>query len=116
MFSRSRTRDRDESTQAVDDTDTRDGRTTRAAYEEGYADGRDPVAAQDVRKERFGGLNPGAAFFGWLVAIAVERAADRHHRRDRRGRRQQHARSPSPRPRPRPAPSASPPPSCSSSC
>ena len=71
MFSRSRTRDRAESTQAVDDTDTRDGRTTRAAYEDGYADGRDPAAAQDVRKERFGGLNPGAAFFGWLVAIAV---------------------------------------------
>ena len=41
------------------------------AYEEGYAEGRDPAAAQAVRKERFGGLNPGAAFFGWLVAIAV---------------------------------------------
>ena len=43
----------------------------QAAYEEGYADGHDPAAAQDVRRERFGGLNPGAAFFGWLVAIAV---------------------------------------------
>ena len=42
-----------------------------AAYDDGYADGRDPAAAQQVRKERFGGLNPGAAFFGWLVAIAV---------------------------------------------
>jgi hypothetical protein len=33
--------------------------------------GVDPVVAQDARKERFGGLNGGAAFFGWLVAVAV---------------------------------------------
>ena len=59
--------------------DTRTGRTgtvvddgrERAAYDEGYAEGRDPSLAQDVRRERFGGLNPGAAFFGWLVAVAV---------------------------------------------
>ena len=37
----------------------------------GYRDGVDPAAAQEARKERFGGLNAGAAFFGWLVAIAV---------------------------------------------
>ncbi len=31
----------------------------------------DPAAAQEARRERFGGLNLGAAFFGWLVAVAV---------------------------------------------
>ena len=31
----------------------------------------DPTAAQDARREKFGGMNIGAAFFGWLVAIAV---------------------------------------------
>ena len=35
-------------------------------------DGRtDPDVAQAARKDKFGGLNFGAAFFGWLVAIAV---------------------------------------------
>ena len=35
-------------------------------------DGRtDPDIAQEAREERFGGMNIGAAFFGWLVAIAV---------------------------------------------
>jgi membrane protease YdiL (CAAX protease family) len=64
MFGRTRHHD----TETVDG----DGRHARsAAYDEGYAEGRDPSAAQEVRKERFGGLNPGAAFFGWLVAIAV---------------------------------------------
>jgi hypothetical protein len=32
---------------------------------------RDPDRVQEVRRERFGGLNAGAAFFGWLVAVAV---------------------------------------------
>ena len=31
----------------------------------------DPAAAQDARRDKFGGMNLGAAFFGWLVAIAV---------------------------------------------
>jgi hypothetical protein len=65
MFNRSKSRDT-----AVADRDV-EGRHADGAYEEGYADGRDPVAAQEVRRERFGGLNPGAAFFGWLVAVAV---------------------------------------------
>ncbi|MEO5708849.1 MAG: hypothetical protein ABIQ59_03400 [Nocardioidaceae bacterium] len=47
------------------------GRTKTRDTETVGTDGRDPSTAQDVRKERFGGLNPGAAFFGWLVAIAV---------------------------------------------
>jgi membrane protease YdiL (CAAX protease family) len=71
MFNRNRTaHDRDV---AVADrgVDTREGGRTETAYQDGYADGRDPAAAQDVRRERFGGLNPGAAFFGWLVAVAV---------------------------------------------
>src|SRR6478672_11795986 len=66
MFGRSRHHGE---TAVVDRDD--ETRAERVAYEEGYADGHDPAAAQDVRKERFGGLNPGAAFFGWLVAIAV---------------------------------------------
>jgi hypothetical protein len=46
----------------------------RPATDTGYVESDravDPVAAQEVRKERFGGLNGGAAFFGWLVAVAV---------------------------------------------
>ena len=40
-----------------------------------------------VAHQRFGGINWGAAFFGWLVAIAHGRAARRHRqRRGRRGR------------------------------
>lgn len=31
----------------------------------------DPSAAEDARRDKFGGMNLGAAFFGWLVAIAV---------------------------------------------
>jgi len=31
----------------------------------------DPAVAQEARRQRFGGLNAGAAFFGWLVAVAV---------------------------------------------
>jgi hypothetical protein len=71
MFGRSRHHGtRDAGGTAVIDRDD-ETRAQRAAYEEGYADGHDPAAAQDVRRERFGGLNPGAAFFGWLVAMAV---------------------------------------------
>ncbi len=68
MFNKSKTRTDDT---AVTDHDGADPRPPQAGYEEGYAEGHDPAAAQAVRKERFGGLNPGAAFFGWLVAIAV---------------------------------------------
>jgi MFS family permease len=71
MFGRTRHHDtREAGGTAVADRDD-ETRAERVAYEEGYADGKDPAAAQDVRRERFGGLNPGAAFFGWLVAIAV---------------------------------------------
>ena len=64
MFNRTKNRD-------VAETDTREGQHPDAAYRDGYAEGRDPSVAQEVRRERFGGLNGGAAFFGWLVAIAV---------------------------------------------
>ncbi len=69
MFDKSKHRTATE-TGGTDETVV-DDRSARTGYEEGYAEGRDPAAAQAVRKERFGGLNPGAAFFGWLVAIAV---------------------------------------------
>lgn len=71
MFGRTKTSDRSSTLARDTDTDTREGRHAQAAYDEGYADGHDPATAQEVRRERFGGLNPGAAFFGWLVAIAV---------------------------------------------
>ena len=64
MFNRTNNRD-------VAETDTREGQQPDAAYRDGYAEGSDPSVAQEVRRERFGGLNGGAAFFGWLVAIAV---------------------------------------------
>lgn len=55
-----------EGSHAADTTD-RD-----ATHVERRPDGRtDPDYAQEVRREKFGGLNLGAAFFGWLVAIAV---------------------------------------------
>ena len=34
----------------------------------------DPAIAQEARRDKFGGLNSGAAFFGWLVAIGSERS------------------------------------------
>ena len=71
MFGRSRNHDtREAGGTAVADRED-ETRSQRVAYAEGYADGHDPAAAQDIRRERFGGLNAGAAFFGWLVAIAV---------------------------------------------
>jgi len=63
MFGRSSTKR--SHTTADDRVDGRptDGRTV---------DGRtDPAVAQEARRDQFGGLNFGAAFFGWLVAIAV---------------------------------------------
>jgi hypothetical protein len=57
MFGRTSSRNRD-----VED-DRHDARR---------GDGRtDPDVAQEARRDRFGGLNIGAAFFGWLVAVAV---------------------------------------------
>ena len=60
MFRRSNsTRQHDDD--VTDDGSTRGGRERRI----------DPAAAQDARRDKFGGMNLGAAFFGWLVAIAV---------------------------------------------
>jgi len=59
MFTRAKKHDG--TTEPVDrDHVDRERTTTAPAYD-----------AQAVRKERFGGLNAGAAFFGWLVAVAV---------------------------------------------
>jgi hypothetical protein len=51
----------------VEDHDTVGRHRTNAVD----VDHHDPEVAQEVRRERFGGLNAGAAFFGWLVAVAV---------------------------------------------
>jgi hypothetical protein len=60
MFGRSNAATRDDTTEGSHAAPTR---TTDAAT--------DPAAAQEARKDKFGGLNAGAAFFGWLVAVAV---------------------------------------------
>ena len=56
-------------------TSTRTGTPVRegdTVVEERAVDGRtDPAIAQEARRDKFGGLNSGAAFFGWLVAMAV---------------------------------------------
>ena len=98
------------------EADNRDGRHAQAAYDEGYADGHDPSTAQEVRRERFGGLNPGAAFFGWLVAIAVSVLLTGIVGAVVAGVGNSSRRSRSPRPRRRPAPSGSSPRSCCSPC
>src|SRR3954449_8574600 len=68
MFRRSNTTRQDD---VVDDRST--GAHTVDDSDRGTSGDRriDPVAAQDARRDRFGGMNIGAAFFGWLVAIAV---------------------------------------------
>src|SRR4051794_22462030 len=58
-------------TRTVRDEPASSRRDVDRGYDRDYARGVDPVAAQEARKERFGGLNGGAAFFGWLVAMAV---------------------------------------------
>ena len=84
MFGRSSTRHREDTVAHGDGRHADDGHThaddghTHAGghvdttHDDRPADGRtDPVLAQEARREKFGGLNLGAAFFGWLVAIAV---------------------------------------------
>jgi hypothetical protein len=65
---------RSNSTQQNDDTADRSGDVQRDDGSTGAhtVDGRtDRAAAEDARRDKFGGMNLGAAFFGWLVAIAV---------------------------------------------
>jgi hypothetical protein len=80
MFGRNSSRHRDDT--VVDERDRTGEYRDDGAHEGAHAadtayvdrrpDGRtDPDYAQEVRREKFGGLNLGAAFFGWLVAIAV---------------------------------------------
>src|SRR4051812_9237598 len=68
MFRRSNTTRQDD---VVDDRST--GAHTVDDSDRGTSGDRriDPVAAEDARRDKFGGMNLGAAFFGWLVAIAV---------------------------------------------
>ena len=65
---------RTNSTRQSDDTSD-DGRDDRRDEEStgSHTIGRrtDDAAAEDARRDKFGGMNLGAAFFGWLVAIAV---------------------------------------------
>jgi hypothetical protein len=64
MFGRSSAETRDET------TDGSHAATTRTA-DPAVDPATDPAAAQEARRDKFGGLNAGAAFFGWLVAVAV---------------------------------------------
>ena len=62
-----------------DDTDQTTATDTRGRYDDDthVADHRDTsdsapaVDGEQLRRDRFGGINWGAGFFGWLVAIAV---------------------------------------------
>src|SRR3954453_16793950 len=65
MFRRSNT------TRQDDDTVSDDRSTGAQPVDRPGGRRIDPSAAQDARRDRFGGMNSGAAFFGWLVAIAV---------------------------------------------
>ena len=74
MFGRSKSsRDDAGADRQAADAQTPDGPAGRhlGSAREQYADGHDLEAAQEERRQRFGGLNSGAAFFGWLVAVAV---------------------------------------------
>lgn len=51
-----------------DSEDRVDSTDSPADYRNG---GYDPAYAEGRREEKFGGINWGAAFFGWLVAVAV---------------------------------------------
>src|SRR3954468_1206157 len=65
MFRRSNT------TRQDDDTVSDDRSTGAQPVDRPGGRRIEPSAAQDARRDRFGGMNSGAAFFGWLVAIAV---------------------------------------------
>jgi len=65
MFRRSNT------TRQHDDTATDDRRDDESTGSHTIDRSTDHAAAEDARRDKFGGLNLGAAFFGWLVAIAV---------------------------------------------
>jgi hypothetical protein len=65
MFGRTKTET------VTDERDTVGRHRTTDAAAAPVAPAEHHAVAQEVRREHFGGLNAGAAFFGWLVAIAV---------------------------------------------
>lgn len=70
MFGRARGTTRDDVATSGEPVDAGDHRGATAASHRD--DDRDDTAtAEALRRDKFGGLNSGAAFFGWLVAVAV---------------------------------------------
>jgi uncharacterized membrane protein len=65
MFRRSNT------TRQRDDAVTDDRRDDESTGSHTIGRRTDATAAEEARRDKFGGMNLGAAFFGWLVAIAV---------------------------------------------
>ena len=55
----------------TDSETTSTGATSLDAVQEHQSDRHDDPRDDREARDKFGGLNPGAAFFGWLVAIAV---------------------------------------------
>lgn len=58
---------------SVDSSNTGRGSTSASdlQHEREHADENDRSRVEEARKEKYGGLNLGADFFGWLVAIAL---------------------------------------------
>ncbi|MBA2773649.1 MAG: hypothetical protein H0U36_06345 [Nocardioidaceae bacterium] len=57
----------------VDSSNTQQGSTSASdlRHEREHAEEADRLRTEDARKEKYGGFNIGADFFGWLVAIAL---------------------------------------------
>lgn len=76
-MARLRHRDSTETTDTNDVHDHVQHRDDRVGYDEhdgshAYGEHRRPVAARgDQARDKFGGMNLGAGFFGWLVAVGV---------------------------------------------
>ncbi len=58
---------------SVDSSNTGRGSTSASdlQHEREHADENDRSRVEEAQKEKYGGLNLGADFFGWLVAIAL---------------------------------------------
>ena len=97
MFGRTKTSDTDD---AVADTTAATPHAQAAAYEDGYADGRDPAAAQARPQGALRRSQPRRRVLRLAGRHRGQRAAHRHRRRDRRRPSAATPRSPSPRPSP----------------
>jgi hypothetical protein len=68
---RSDSADRGDTAHAEDRTATHDRAATRVRTHNGAATSAALATARDRQRDEFGGINWGASFFGWLVAVGV---------------------------------------------